>query len=203
MLGRVARSNAAGTSTDACGSCHRCIAAWAARHTKKYSCTLLDTAACFFSQQPEHAAHSPLRHNPGNRPSTRATSSLTWEEMLIRRSDKKMKSDQCNYSAPMCFLKRGTYEGGVSLIKSARACREIERGGDGRRLVCCAPRSRARRALARAQFVDPLYLSGPSSASVHCVSMLVPACGSRADTVSASASIRLGPSRPSHHTTPP
>ena len=67
----------------------------------------------------------------------------------------------------MCFVKRGTYEGGVSLIKSARACREIERGGDGRRLVCCAPRSRARRALARAQFVDSLYLSGPSSASVH------------------------------------
>ena len=99
----------------------------------------------------------------------------------------------------MCFVKRGTYEGGVSLIKSARACREIEGGGDGRRLVCCAPRSRARRALARAQFVDSLYLSGPSSASVHCVSMLVPACGSRADTVSASASIRLGPSRPSHH----
>ena len=52
----------------------------------------------------------------------------------------------------MCFVKRDTYEGGVSLIKSARACREIEGGGDGRRLSVVR-RARARAALSRVRAV--------------------------------------------------
>ena len=45
---------------DVAGSWLRYIAAWAARDTTFYSCTPLDTAACFFSQQPASMPLTPL-----------------------------------------------------------------------------------------------------------------------------------------------